>query len=83
MAPDPAQFFSVAANLGVAGFSVWIMWKMFQSNADERRANDIHIRGLEKEVRDRIMEQLNKNTETMNQVIKHMQAHERQSPRDI
>jgi hypothetical protein len=60
---------SSITNLGVAGFSIWIMWLMYKSAAEERKANDsrmdlkdLEFRKLEKEVRTEITAQLAAST---------------------
>lgn len=63
--------FSTITNLGVAGFSILVMWWMYQSAANERRAYDQRLdarddqyRTLEKEVRTEITSQLVAATST-------------------
>lgn len=66
--------FSTISNLGVAGFSILVMWWMYSSAAKERRANDerldardMQYRALEKEVRTEISAQLVAATSTIGQ----------------
>ena len=63
--------FSTISNLGVAGFSILVMWWMYSSAANERKANDARLdtrdtqyRELEKEVRTEITAQLIASTTT-------------------
>ena len=63
--------FSTVSNLGVAGFSILVMWWMYSSAANERKANDARLddrdaqyRILEREVRTEITAQLVASTST-------------------
>lgn len=63
--------FSTISNLGVAGAAILVMWKMYESAAKERKANDERLdardeqyRMLEKEVRTEITTQLIASTTT-------------------
>lgn len=71
------QLLPIASNLGVAGFAIWILWKMFDSNQREREDNNLYIRGLEKEVRDKVLTQLAENTKAFERIMEHFQEHER------
>ena len=71
-----------AANLGIGGVSILVMWFMYKSSAEERKRNDERMdnrekvfRDLEREVRDKIMSQLNDNTKAFERVIDHIQSH--------
>lgn len=72
--------FSTISNLGVAGFSILVMWWMYRSAAAERKANDQRLdkrddeyRALEKEVRTEISAQLVAATSTIGQNQKVME----------
>lgn len=63
--------FSTISNLGVAGFSILVMWWMYSQAAQERKANDQRLdkrdeqyRALEREVRTEITTQLIASTAT-------------------
>lgn len=56
-------------NLGVGGFSILVMWWMYQHSAHRIDKRDEVMRALEKEVRSQIMEQLNKNTSAFQRVL--------------
>lgn len=63
--------FSTISNLGVAGFSILVMWWMYSAAAAERKANDQRLdrrdeeyRKLEREVRNEITAQLIASTTT-------------------
>lgn len=78
---------STIANFGVAGFAIYIMWKMYDSNTRERekhlvisqqerekfmtQINDVTKEHnlLQTEVRDKIIDQLNKNTAAFEKVL--------------
>ncbi len=64
--------FSTISNLGVAGFSILVMWWMYQSAAKERKAYDERLdrrdegyRQLEKEVRTSVTTQLVTSTSAL------------------
>lgn len=64
--------FSTISNLGVAGFSILVMWWMYQSAAKERKAYDERLdsrdqnyRDLEKEVRISVTTQLMASTSAL------------------
>lgn len=59
------------SNLGVAGFAILVMWWMYQSSSNRLDKKEEDFRLLEKEVRDKIMEQLNKNTSAFEKVLSH------------
>lgn len=66
--------FSTISNLGVAGFSILVMWWMYRSAAEERKHNDARLdarddeyRTLEREVRTEISAQLSAATATIGQ----------------
>lgn len=72
--------FSTISNLGVAGFSILVMWWMYRSAAAERKENDKRLderdtqyRTLEKEVRTEISAQLVAATSTIGQNQKVME----------
>jgi hypothetical protein len=67
-------------NLGVAAFSIYIMWLMYKSAAQERKANesrmdskDLDFRKLEKEVRTEIIVQLAASTTALRDNAKVME----------
>jgi hypothetical protein len=71
---------STVANLGVAGFSVLVMWWMYQSAANERKAADERLdqrdenyRDLEREVRTTITAQLLSSTSALHENSKVME----------
>lgn len=67
----PADLIQPATSLGVAGFAILIMWWMYQnSSARLDKAYEDH-KALEKEVRDKIMDQLNRNTTAFDRVLDH------------
>lgn len=66
---------STVTNLGVAGFAILVMWWMFQANSKRIDERDTALRALEKEVRDRIMSQLNENTRVFTEVLRHFTKH--------
>ena len=64
--------FSTISNLGVAGFSILVMWWMFDSAQKELKANDVRLdfrdteyHQLEKEVRGSITAQLASSTSAL------------------
>lgn len=59
-------------NLGVGGFSILVMWWMYQHSSKRIDERDQAMRSLEKEVRSEIMSQLNKNTTAFDRVIDHL-----------
>lgn len=67
-------------NLGIGGFAILVMWWMYDSNQKERRAHfetfvaslterEVALRSLEKEVRDKVMNQLNENTAALRSLV--------------
>lgn len=75
-------------NLGIAGFAIWIMWKMYDTSQrrfkekdqefiGEINKRDASFRELEKEVRTSIMSQLAENTNAMSRVIDHINLHQK------
>ena len=62
-------FLQAAVQLGVAGFAILVMWWMYQSSAVRLdKAYDDH-KALEKEVRDKIISQLNRNTTAFESIL--------------
>jgi hypothetical protein len=59
------EWANAAVNLGVGGFSILVMWWMYESSAKR-------IDALNKEIRDEIMGQLTKNTAAYERVIDHI-----------
>lgn len=64
--------FSTISNLGVAGFSILVMWWMYQSASKERKAYDERLdkrdenyRELEREVRTSVTTQLMASTSAL------------------
>lgn len=67
-----AQLLPVLANLGVAGFAIYIMWRKDQAAATERdsfleeiKEREMAFRQLEEQIRDKVFSQLAKNTEVL------------------
>lgn len=60
---------SNASNLGISGFSIWVMYKMFTRFMKHIETEHKALRDVEKEVRTTIMEQLRENTVIMSQVM--------------
>lgn len=70
-------------NLGIGGFAILVMWWMYAANRQERKEHfdafvaqvterEIAFRSLEKEVRDKIMHQLQDNSRLFEKVVEHM-----------
>lgn len=71
----PNEFLQPVIQLGVAGFAILVMWWMYQSSSSRLdKAYDDH-KSLEREVRERIMSQLNANTTAFERVIDHINKH--------
>lgn len=75
-----ADLVGPALNLGVGGFTVLVMWWMYQSAAAERSKNDermdkkdLAFRDLEKEVRENITLQLVTSTSALHENSKVME----------
>ena len=69
----------VLANLGVAGFAIYIMWRKDQSAAEERTRflkeigeRENAFRTLEEQVRNQIFTQLTENTKVLENVLKRL-----------
>ena len=58
-------------NLGIGGFALLVMWWMYQSAQMERKEHFESFRQLEREVRDKILTQLNENTKAFERVLDH------------
>lgn len=65
MDPTTAQFLPSIANLGVAGFAIFVMWKMYETSGKQLQKGQEELRDLEKEVRTSITGQLMENTKVM------------------
>lgn len=71
----PADYAQLIQSLGVSGFAILVMWWMYQSSSKRLdKAYDDH-KALEREVRERIMTQLNQNTNAFERVIDHINKH--------
>lgn len=64
--------FAPVVNLGIGGFAILVMWWMYQSARDERKANDERLdvrdntmRTLEADIRNKFSIQLMENTNAM------------------
>jgi hypothetical protein len=60
---------NAAVNLGVGGFSILVMWWMYDSSS--KRLDKAHEdnRILEREVRDKIISQLDRNTTAFERIM--------------
>jgi len=69
---DGSTIINGITQLGVAGFSIYVLWKTSDLHSlamkEEREAN----REVEREVRTSIMNQLSENTAVMGRVINHL-----------
>ena len=63
---------TAVTNLGVAGFAILVMWWGYQASAKRIDERDIAFRALEKEVREKIMTQLNENTRIFERVMERL-----------
>jgi hypothetical protein len=63
---------STITNLGVAGFAILVMWWMYDASSKRIDERDNAFRALEKEVRERIMTQLNENTNVFQEVLQQL-----------
>ena len=60
------------SNLGVAGFAILVLWWMYQSSSARLdKAYDDH-KTLEREVRDKIISQLDRNTVAFERIMDHL-----------
>lgn len=60
------------SNLGVAGFAILVLWWMYQSSSARLdKAYDDH-KALEREVRDKIISQLDRNTVAFERIMDHL-----------
>jgi hypothetical protein len=60
------------SNLGVAGFAILVLWWMYQSSSSRLdKAYDDH-KALEREVRDKIISQLERNTNAFERIMAHI-----------
>lgn len=60
------------SNLGVAGFAILVLWWMYQSSSSRLdKAYDDH-KALEKEVREKIISQLDRNTVAFERIMDHI-----------
>lgn len=78
----------IIKTLGITGFALWIMWKMYEHSSsrfaekdkqfiEEISRRETGMREIEKEVRTSIMLQLSQNTEAMRKVVEHINNHEK------
>ncbi len=71
----PSDLVQPAIQLGVAGFAILVMWWMYQSSSSRLdRAYDDH-KALEREVREKIIGQLNQNTTAFERIMDHLASH--------
>lgn len=60
------------SNLGVAGFAILVLWWMYQSSSSRLdKAYEDH-KALEREVRDKIISQLDRNTVAFERIMDHI-----------
>jgi hypothetical protein len=60
------------SNLGVAGFAILVLWWMYQSSSARLdKAYEDH-KALEKEVREKIISQLERNTVAFEKIMHHI-----------
>lgn len=60
------------SNLGVAGFAILVLWWMYQSSSSRLdKAYDDH-KALEKEVREKIISQIDRNTVAFERIMDHI-----------
>lgn len=60
------------SNLGVAGFAILVLWWMYQSSSSRLdKAYDDH-KALEREVREKIIGQLERNTVAFEKIMDHI-----------
>lgn len=59
------EWTNAVVNLGVGGFSILVMWWMYESSSKR-------IDELNRDIREQIMTQLNKNTIAYERVIDHI-----------
>lgn len=78
---DAASFL----DLGISGFSLLVMWWMYESNRKERKEHfdffvvslterEVAFRQLEREVREKMLAQLHENTQVYKRVLDHFNA---------
>jgi hypothetical protein len=56
---------SPIVNLGIGGFAIYIMWRMYESSAKERNEHFRAFRELESDIRNKFAAQLMENTNAM------------------
>lgn len=71
----PDAFLQPVLQMGVAGFSILVMWWMYRHSSDRMDKKDEAFRLLSEEVRKEIMSQLNKNSAVLENVINHLAKH--------
>ena len=57
---------SLIPNLGIAGFSMWILYRMFLSYQARAKEKDTDLLKLNEEVRHMLVKQLSDNTKALN-----------------
>lgn len=57
------------AQLGVAGFAILVLWWMYQSSSTRLDKQYEDHKALEKEIRDKIMGQLDRNTVAFERIM--------------
>lgn len=90
---DATQLPGIAANLGVAGFAMYIMWRMYVASSDRLKEKDEELireidkresrnekqdeafRSYVREVQEKTMQQLNRNTDVLDRAIKVLDKH--------
>lgn len=58
---------SQVTNLGIGGFSILVMWWMYQSAQTERNSHFDAFRELESDIRNKLAGQLMENTNALNE----------------
>ena len=66
--------FSQITNLGIGGFSILVMWWMYQSAAIERGKNYEQMEQLQSDIRNKLSAQLMENTNALMEHSKIMQT---------
>ena len=65
--PDAATL-STIQQLGTTGFAILVLWWMYRHSADR-------VDNLNKEIRDKVLDQLNQNTKAFERVLEHFSKH--------
>lgn len=72
--PDTATLATIQ-QLGTTGFAILVLWWMYKHSADRIDKKEDSFRALEREIRDKILQQLTDNTQAFKQVMEHFSKH--------